>query len=541
MIRVYNEIYKTGLKSKIGRSVWNRLLNKVFLQKYTIAGLFTLLFIFTSCSDYLDEKAITDLTSDRVYTSVQGLKSGLIGIYHHEKTFYTNHAEGRDAFSIMCGTDVSVYRTSGDNGAAKYDNSMSPNNSVAAFNWTHHYRIVERCNAIINSAEELEMNEDDYVFIMGQAKAARAHAYFFLFRLFDNIYLTTEPTTTLDRTFMPAPEEEIYALINSDLEDAIEMLDWSTNQPGRYTKAVAMHIKAKVAMFQQDWEEAADLATTLINDGPHSLIPDVNDIFLPDDLDHQEAIYVYHFSFEEPGADRLFHRMPLLFMPRYNEVVGVEWDNNMGGYAWGRMYPNDYLLSLYSEDDARLDAYYQRYFFYNNPDKLPEGVNVGDTVKIENAATAFRQIHPGSKKYWDLSKEAIFTQGVKDIILYRLSETYLMAAEALWRDDHEGEALPYFNEIRRRALGEAGEVTALTEDLILDENARELALEGHRWYDLKRMGKLVERVRLYGGDESHLEPRQNIKDYHVRRPIPQKEIDLMPGYPQNPGYETVGK
>jgi starch-binding outer membrane protein, SusD/RagB family len=159
MIRVYNELYKTGLKSKIGRSVWNKLLNRVFLQKYTIAGLFTLLFIFTSCSDYLDEKAITDLTSDRVYTSVQGLKSGLIGIYHHEKTFYSNHAEGRDAFSIMCGTDVSVYRTSGDNGAAKYDNSMSPNNSVAAFNWTHHYRIVERCNAIINSAEELEMIE----------------------------------------------------------------------------------------------------------------------------------------------------------------------------------------------------------------------------------------------------------------------------------------------------------------------------------------------------------------------------------------------
>jgi len=510
-------------------------------MKSKILYIFAFILLAQSCSDYLDEKAITDLTSDRIYNNVQGLKSGLIGIYHHEKTYYTAHAEGRHAMSIMSGTDLSVYRTSGDAGAARYNNSMSPTNSTVAFNWTHYYQIVERCNAIISSAEQLEMNEEDYNFIMGQAKTARAHAYFFLLRLFDNIYLTTEPTTTLDRTFMPAPAEDVYALINSDLEDAINMLEWTTSQPGRYTKAVAMHIKAKVAMFQADWEEAADLATTLINDGPHSLIADVTDIFLPDDLDHQEAIYVYHFNFEEPGEDRLFHRMPLLFMPRYNEVVGVEWDNSMGGYAWGRMYPNDYCLGLYSEDDARLEAYYQRYFWYNNPDKLPEDVELGDTVVVDNAETAFRQIHPGSKKYWDLSKEAIFTQSVKDIIQYRLSETYLMAAEALWRDNREADALPYFNEIRRRALGPDGEVSSLNEQLIMDENARELAFEGHRWFDLKRMGKLVEQVRLYGGDERHLEPRQNIQEYHVRRPIPQDEIDLMPGYPQNDGYESLSK
>ncbi|MEX0986186.1 MAG: RagB/SusD family nutrient uptake outer membrane protein [Bacteroidales bacterium] len=504
-------------------------------------SLITILSIVSSCSDFLDEKAITDLTSDRIYTNVQGLKSGLIGIYHHEKTFYSNHAEGRDAFSIMCGTDLTVYRTSGDAGAAKYDNNMSPSNSVVAFNWTHHYEIVERCNSIIYYAGQLEMTEEDYNFIVGQAKAARAHAYFFLFRLFDNIYLTTEPTTTLDRTFEPADPADVYALINSDLEDAISMLDWTTSQPGRYTKAVAMHIKAKVAMFQQDWTEAASLATTLINEGPHELIPDVNDIFLPDDLDHQEAIYVYHYNLEEPGVDRLFHRMPLLFLPRYNEVVGVEFHNDMGGYAWGRLYPNDYCLSLYSEEDARLEAYYIRYFTYNNPEKMPEEVEVGDTVIVENAETAFRQIHPGSKKYWDLSKDAIFTQSVKDIILYRLSETYLMAAEALWRDDREAEALPYFNEIRGRALGVPGEVSSLNEVLIMEENARELAMEGHRWFDLKRMGKLVEQVRLYGGDDRHLEPRQNIQEYHIRRPIPQDEIDLMPGYPQNTGYENIGK
>ncbi len=509
-------------------------------HRYLIIIILTVL--LAGCSDYLDEKSITDLTSDLVYNDPEGLKFAIIGLYHQERLFYTFHNEGRHAFSLMCGTDISVYRTSGDAGAARYDASLSPTNLTVEFFWSHFYEIVERANSIIYYANKLDMPEAERRQILGEAKCARAHAYFHLLRMFDNIYLTEEPTTGMKKDFAPASMADVYALITRDLDDAIEYLDYLTPQPGRYTKGVARHLRAQVAMWQNDWDEAANQATTLISDGPYSLLSDVNDIFMPDQLNHAEAIYVYHFSIAEPEVDRLFHRMPILLMPRYGELEGLMYSAEYAGYAWGRLYPNDYFFTLFEPDDKRLTAYFQTYFLYNNPDaKLPPGAELGDTATTTSLETYFQKLHPGCKKYWDFTKDVMSRNSYKDVICYRLAETYLIAAEALWRDGRMLEGILYINAIRERALGTAGIVDYIDEDLILDEHARELAFENLRWYTLKRMGKLVERVRLYGGDEYHLEPRINIQDHHVRKPIPQKELDLMSGYPQNPGYEALGK
>lgn len=505
------------------------------------------LVLLISCEDYLKEKAITDLTTDRVYGSEEGLGYAVVGLYNLERERYDistpGNSDGKYSFSIMCGTDITVYRTNGDQGAAWYDADMGPDNSTVAYNWRNYYEIIERANSILYYSEQVNMSESGYRQITGEARCARAHAYFHLIRLFDNIYLSVQPTKNLKMEFKPAKQEDVFALIIEDLDYAIGSLEYTTKQPGRYTKGVARHIRANVALWMGDWTEAAEQSTTLIAEGPYSLLPNLEDIFLPYDLTHKEAIYMYHFNYSEPGDNRKSHRMPVLFMPRYNwDVPGMIESQEYGGYPWGRLYPNDYLLGLYDEQDKRLEAFYQRYFRYNNPETLPEGASIGDTVKVSvTSEKYFINFHPGSKKYWDLVKDVTSRESVKSIIIYRLAETYLIAAEALWRAGRESEALPYLNAIRERALGAAGMVSDIDEDLILDERSRELGLEGHRWYTLKRMGKLIERVRLYAGDDYHRNPRINIQDHHIRRPIPQAEIDLMPGYPQNPGYESIGK
>jgi len=106
----------------------------------------------------------------------------------------------------------------------------------------------------------------------------------------------------------------------------------------------------------------------------------------------------------------------------------------------------------------------------------------------------------------------------------------------------------FINKIRtsRILAGTTQLLTTINENILLDEFAREMAFEGHRWFMLKRVGKLVERVQLYGGITSfrgvpspnplYYSCRTNIKDYHVRWPIPQAERDAMGGFPQNPGY-----
>ena len=95
------------------------------------------------------------------------------------------------------------------------------------------------------------------------------------------------------------------------------------------------------------------------------------------------------------------------------------------------------------------------------------------------------------------------------------------------------------NELREsRAIeGKESEMTIteneLTLDFILDERARELATEYQRFFDLKRTGKLVERVKAHNTDAA-----PNIQNFHALRFIPQSQIDAMTngaGY-QNPGY-----
>src|SRR5699024_10883137 len=124
--------------------------------------------------------------------------------------------------------------------------------------------------------------------------------------------------------------------------------------------------------------------------------------------------------------------------------------------------------------------------------------SLGDLVTREHAPNPYRHLMPSSRKYWDSVRDITSAQSYKNIIAHRLAETYFIVAEALMRQDREAEALEYINPIRARAG--IPNLTALNEDILLEERAKELAFEGHRWYALKRMGLLVERVRLYGGN-----------------------------------------
>jgi hypothetical protein len=121
--------------------------------------------------------------------------------------------------------------------------------------------------------------------------------------------------------------------------------------------------------------------------------------------------------------------------------------------------------------------------------------------------------------------------------IFRLGETYLIAAEAYMMMGDLVKGAEYFNAIRKRAEA-PGTVMPLIKpaelniDEILNERHRELTGEYLTWYDLKRTGKLLERVRKY-----NKEAAPYIQEYHQLRPIPQDQIDRCTNeYPQNPGY-----
>lgn len=136
-------------------------------------------------------------------------------------------------------------------------------------------------------------------------------------------------------------------------------------------------------------------------------------------------------------------------------------------------------------------------------------------------------------------------RGIRDAYVVRYSEMFLNAAEAYWKLGQSGQAYNLLLELanKRSFDGDGANLLAsyginsggdLTLEFFLDERAREFCGEQLRWFDLKRTGTLVERMKQYAGNP---QARNNFSEKFTLRPIPQIQIDATgdPSY-QNPGY-----
>jgi hypothetical protein len=154
------------------------------------------------------------------------------------------------------------------------------------------------------------------------------------------------------------------------------------------------------------------------------------------------------------------------------------------------------------------------------------------------------------KKFDDLTGSIIRDLGSRDAFVIRLSEMYLIAAEGYMMSSQSAAAITKLNALRTaRAISGKSNVLSSAEEsqvsgknitVILDERARELCGEQLRWFDLKRTGKLVDRVKLYNGSA-----KNNIQSFHTLRPIPRPQLDAITnltsvpdpnGFWQNTGY-----
>lgn len=492
-------------------------------------------FLFLACSeDFLEENPRSVLNPVGFYSEEAGLKAGLNAAYANLRPIY---GEREETFRMtIFGTDLFSHgKAQRDLSFNNYDVDLNSFSGEVSFLWTTCYKIINLTNTVIASAPGVGMNETQKARIVGEASFLRALAYYWLVQQFGDVPLKLEPTIGLIMETTRAPEDEVYQAMIEDLNNAIAHLEPTNPEWGRVRKGAAQHLLSKVYLILGEWEKAAELAIAVIEDPHYSLEEDFSSVFHHDNQINPEIIFSVQYENDFTNSGSMGNKTHLFFTNSYSDIPGMErvlqW-----GRPWTRFAPTDYLMSLYDDEkDERTDIWRTfDDFYYNNPATLPEGKNLGDPVDESWRNTL--EFHPALIKYWDPTRASVNDErGNKDFIVFRLAESYLVAAEALMMQGKNSEAVSYFNVIRERAARPGVDFTIdegeLDIDMILDERGRELAGEMHRWFDLKRTGKALERIKAYSTQG------QNIQPHHLLRPLPQNEIDLLSvPIAQNPNY-----
>lgn len=534
------------------------------MKNIIYAALLGCLLATSSCNDMLELDDKTQVTTNYLYSSPAGLKAAATALYSIDRE--STKGDSKNLYIVtMCdfATDIMIQRAGTCNDLAKLKTLTPASANVNAF-WEHHYGLIGKANEIIAAAEKMDLSNADVNRAYGEAKFFRARSYFELWKRFERLYLNTEPTTVdnLDREYKPSTTEEVFALITKDLDDAM-CLDWElpsdngTVEYGRVTKATVKHVRAQVAMWQDDWSKAiSECEDIFAQSALYHLEDKTENVFNSADLKSPEVLWSYQFSQNLGGGGSgnplEGHHAAINTTSRYDQIKpGCILTADCGGYGWGRVYPNTYLLSLYDkEKDSRYTELFIHDYYYNDPSYEKYGEKI--PLKAKDSKYLER-LHFASKKFFDKWTNVLAPDrktSFKDLIIYRLAETYLMASEAYMRRDggNSAKALEYYNATWHRAGNDIFK-GPLDQETLLAEYARELNFEGVRWSLLKRLGILAERTKAHWGETMQENPYLNadnidcrtyfVKGKHECWPIPQKQIDIMgeDNFPQTPCWQ----
>ncbi|MEO9891390.1 RagB/SusD family nutrient uptake outer membrane protein [Aurantibacter sp.] len=535
-----------------------------------------------SCNKFIEEENYTNLTGEDFITEDNADRL-VVGAYNSLRDVYKYKDAGYD--HTMLGTDI--FTTQGNlstdlNALNVYLNLNSSNGSFANV-WKNNYSVISKANIVLNRfANEIvwtPSNTGARDNGMAQAKALRALAYFNLVQEFGGVVILLDEIEGISSEYFRSSEQDTYAQIITDLEEAIPALE-ANPETGRFSVRAAQHLLAKVYLTRGytsfgdtgDFSKAASLAESAIG-GYDIKSQTFAQVFDYDNQVNDEILFAIQYGSGGDYEDRNNTKHSTL-MFSVNELPGMTRQNPYG-FREGSVMPTEFFYSLFDDNDSRDDATFHRALLADAIDTVgTDNIAVGDTViyfpkqalaadvlaeKLNNYYvyqpdqyyynespvnvpgvnyqytnnTIFANF-PIFKKFDDVGFDEI-EGGYRDTFVFRIAESHLIAAEAYLGAGSPAQAAAHINIVRERATNIANHYATVTIDDILNERAIELAGETNRWYDLKRTGKLQERINLYNPhviDHGAFDP-----SIHLLRPIPATEIILSDNnIEQNPGY-----
>lgn len=457
--------------------------------------------LLSSCKkDFLDLQPYDSVSSDVAITDVAGMRAALGGAYSNLGNV-SLYGRTIPLFGDLVADNVYISTINSNRYLDFFQVNYTITNANAQGIWQSAYSTISRANNVINSSLESSAAVDQ---LRGEALAIRALMYFELVKFFAKPY-TVDPNALgvpivleYDPALKPTRNtvKEVYTQIENDLTAAIGLMN-EDKSSGFFTKYAAKALLARMYQFEGEWDKALTTAEDVINNSGYSLLK-LNEVL----------------SFWSNNKDRN-DKKEVLF-----EVV-FDASNNLGNSSlayfydqtgYGDALATESLYNTYSSTDVRKDLIIVGSDVRNSTDKV---VN-----KFPNAGSADKD----------------------DVKVLRISEVYLIAAEAAHHTGNEPLALTYLNAVEKQRdpsfAGYSSSGTALLNDILL-ERRKELAFEGHRYWDLARYNLDVVRVSLAGNYPGNVPLVIAADNFRRILPIPQTELDANPNIrsQENPGYQ----
>ncbi len=497
------------------------------MKNIKIGIVLTTLVIFNfSCSkDFLEKNPSEFLTTDQIAEAAdknpavaRGTMTGIYSLTVETRTGGTSGHDdfghkGYDIFSDMLTGDMALsvstygwYRASITEFQGPLDFTYTDNYQV----WRYYYRIIRSANLVIGSlgGNDAVPDNDENKYLMGQAKAIRAHSYFYLTQYFSNSYDPSAEILPLydDLDDLNGPKvatSVIFDLMIKDLTDAIDLLEgFERTAKNEINKAVAQGILAYVYGSMGDKnDQVVALTKDIIDNGGFTIVS------------ADEAVY------DGPG----------------DEVGGFN-DVSSSGWMWGIDLTQDVNLGLISWW-GQIDAFSYSYAWAGDAKAIDAGLYDAipeDDVRkkqFNNSPGSYYHLMPINKFYDPNRVIGGQTTITTDYVYMRVAEMYLLNAEASARMGGAGEdnARTMLKELLVNRIQDASYVDALSGQNLLDEiylqTRIELWGEGKSYLAMKRNKATITR----GSNHlSFVGVPINYDDERLTFEIPEAEIQDNP-------------
>ncbi len=459
--------------------------------------------VIVACNKKLEVVDENNPTVDSYFKTAAELQNGVNGIY---STLRSGNLVGREWFFThdMRGAETAPGGSQLEAPRAELlkQASPSPSNSVMTSVWNGCYQMINRANVVLLAAPNVNDNTALRDVVVGEAEFLRAWAYFELVSQWSDVPVYTEPVLSITDFRAKSSAADIYALIISDLTDAVSKLPAKASQQGRATSGAANALLGKVQMQNGDYTAAKTALLKVY--GNYSLAPHFSYNFDGDiKLGSNEIANTQHefdanpeSIFEVAFVDKGDNNFNWGYTGEGPTANASTMRSQEYGIVWGNVVPSDGILAEFEANDPRY-----RYTFYESGDKIETlGGAAPGTALTEDGMNVAQSTKNGIKKkriyrkysILDWTADGFHPDGINQRLI-RYADVLLMLAECEAETGSPANAAKYINEVRARPDVNMPPVTLASKNqaiaAIMHERAVELAGEEVNNIDILRWRK----------------------------------------------------